>query len=112
MSDLDAELRAATARVADLEAELAGIVSTAAASPPDDEHDVEGSSVGFERARVAALLDHARRHLGDLNRAVRARAAGHYGSCAGCGRPIGAERLSALPATRYCVGCAGSAGSR
>jgi len=28
---------------------------------------------------------------------------GTYGTCQACGRPIGDERLEALPATRFCV---------
>ncbi len=100
------ERRAAAARVAELETELAEIVTSAQASPPDDEHDVEGSSIGFERARVTALLDHARRQLAALDRAETDQAAGRYGSCEDCGRPIGDERLAALPATRRCIACA------
>jgi RNA polymerase-binding transcription factor DksA len=30
-----------------------------------------------------------------------------FGTCERCGRPIGIERLVALPATRSCVQCAG-----
>jgi DnaK suppressor protein len=102
-----AERRAAQARLADLEAELAEIVTVAEASPPDDEHDVEGASVGYERARVIALLEQARRRIDDLDRADGDRARGSYGRCESCGQPVGAERLAALPTTRRCVDCAG-----
>ena len=30
----------------------------------------------------------------------------HYGTCAGCGQPIGMERLSAVPTAATCVACA------
>jgi phage/conjugal plasmid C-4 type zinc finger TraR family protein len=33
------------------------------------------------------------------------RAHGDYGMCEDCGRPIGAERLAALPSSTRCVGC-------
>lgn len=35
--------------------------------------------------------------------------AGKYGTCQGCGKPIAAERLQALPYTPYCVRCAAQA---
>jgi DnaK suppressor protein len=100
-----AELARARAALDDLEAEYSAL-----ADPEnvvlDDEHDSEGSTVGFERARVAGLLDRSRRQVADLQAAVRRAADGSYGYCASCGREIGTERLSALPATEVCIGCA------
>lgn len=109
--ELAGELSAAQRLVQDLRAELAGILVEQEAHPPDDEHDVEGSSVGYERARVAALLGDAERRLAELEAVGERVAAGAYGSCDGCGGPIGVERLAALPATRRCITCA-SAGRR
>lgn len=97
--------------VADLEAELAGIVEQQVEVAPDDEHDAEGSTIGFERARVTALLGHARRVLADLETAQRRMVAGDYGRCTGCGQPIPEERLAAMPTATTCVGCA-SGGDR
>ncbi len=91
--------------VADLEAELAGIVDQQVAVAPDDEHDAEGSTIGFERARVLALLAHARGVVDDLDRAQERSAAGTYGRCATCGEQIPAERLAARPTAVTCVGC-------
>ncbi|HVF32335.1 MAG TPA: TraR/DksA C4-type zinc finger protein [Acidimicrobiales bacterium] len=93
--------------MADLTAELDGIIAAQAADPPDDEHDVEGSSVGFERARVTALLEHATTRLAALDAAVARDAAGvAVGACEACGRPIGEERLAAIPEAVRCVSCA------
>lgn len=89
-----------------LEAELDGIIETAAATPPDDEHDIEGSSVGFERARVTALVKAERKHLTALEAAQARVERGTYGTCEVCGAPIPEERLEALPATTACVRCA------
>lgn len=91
--------------VADLERELAGIVEQQVAVAPDDEHDAEGSTIGFERARVMALLAHARQVLADLDQALARVAAGSYGRCSRCGRPIPDERLAARPTAGICVGC-------
>lgn len=110
MPSLVAERRAVSAQVADLEAELVAIVTAAATVPPDDEHDAEGSTVGYERARVTALLGRARWHLAELDEAAARRRADRYGVCEGCGNPIPAERLAARPAARTCVACASAGG--
>lgn len=92
--------------VADLRSELDGIITAQEADPPDDEHDVEGSSVGFERARVTALLASAEANLAELQAADERLAAGAYGRCEVCGQAIGEDRLAAMPTTRRCVSCA------
>ena len=72
----------------------------------DDEHDPDGSTIAFERAQVAALLDAAYQRLTALDAAIERIAAGTYGMCEGCGCVMSAERLEALPANRWCVTCA------
>lgn len=101
-----ASARDAAARVVDdLRGELAAIGESTDARP-DDEHDAEGSTVGYERARVAALLRAAERVLAQLDDAIRRRRDGHYGRCAACGEEIAAERLLALPGVDRCTDCA------
>jgi DnaK suppressor protein len=95
----------AAARVAALEAQLAGIVETASASSGDDEHDPEGQTIAFDRAQVAALLAAARHDLVEIEVARARVAAGTYGICERCRRPIAPERLEARPAARACVTC-------
>lgn len=108
---LAAERAAGQRLVEDLQAELAGIIADQQANPPDDEHDVDGSSVGYERARVTAMLAHAEARLAEVEAAVPRTSAPSAGSCEVCGEAIGDDRLTALPATRRCVSCAGGAGS-
>jgi RNA polymerase-binding transcription factor DksA len=97
--------RADTLRtIAALTADFEGIVEGTAAT--DDEHDPEGATIAFERAQVSALLDRARAHLAEVDRAAARLAAGTYGICELCGRPIATERLAALPATATCIACA------
>jgi DnaK suppressor protein len=92
--------------VEELRLELVGIIAEQEANPPDDEHDVEGSSVGYERARVTALLADAEARVAELDEALGRVAAGSYGGCEVCGADIDDERLAALPTTRRCIGCA------
>lgn len=95
-----------TVRVrADLEEEF-GAIEESTSSVPDDEHDPEGSTVGYERARIGALLALARQEAENLTAALERVADGSYGRCDRCGMDIGKERLIALPAATRCVLCA------
>jgi RNA polymerase-binding transcription factor DksA len=103
-----AERERARERVAALEREFAGLAEAASAAGTDDEHDPEGATLAFERQHTAALLETAREQAAAVDAALRRLAAGEYGLCDRCGRPIGAERLAARPAALTCIRCAGS----
>src|ERR1019366_8970737 len=111
LARLQSERDRAEARVADLNGDLAAIAETTP-EVPDDEHDAEGSTVGYERARVQALLAQAKRALADLAAAGDRVARGIYRRCEQCGHETPADRLPALPAPRRCVACARPAPSR
>ncbi len=95
----------ALARLAALEREFGGIVAAARDAGTDDEHDPEGATLAYERQHVAALADAARTGLAEIDAALARLADGSYGICQACGRPISAQRLTARPAARTCVGC-------
>ena len=107
MSDpLERERAATQAQIAALTAELEAVVAASRGSNADDEHDPEGATIAFERQQLAAVLDSARRRLADVEAALDRRAAGTYGVCETCGRPIAPARLAARPAARTCIDCA------
>jgi DnaK suppressor protein len=57
-------------------------------------------------AAILSRLEGQEKHELDEIAAARARlAAGTYGACEGCHRPIPLARLRAIPAARYCVAC-------
>ena len=91
------------ARIAALTRDVERIVADAALTPPDDEHDPDGATVGFERAQASHLLADARRHHDDLARAEVRTAAEGPPACDVCGTRIPTERLLARPTTRVCV---------
>lgn len=93
-------------RIAGLRHDFAVIVEAVDLSPPDDEHDPEGATVGFERAQLGALLSASRTHLAELDAAAQRLHAGTYGDCDRCGEPIAVERLLARPTAVSCVSCA------
>jgi RNA polymerase-binding protein DksA len=87
--------------------DIADVVAAASDVATDDEHDPEGATIAYERARVAALVEQADAHLGEIRAALERLAAGRYGTCERCGQPIGADRLDARPVARACIDCAG-----
>ena len=89
-----------------MQADLDLAAAARAGSNVDDEHDPEGSTGAFERAQAAVLLTRAENQLGEITAALERLAAHRYGRCERCDQPIAATRLEALPATRYCIGCA------
>jgi RNA polymerase-binding transcription factor DksA len=60
---------------------------------------------------VIDLAAQARQDLAELDAALGRVAAGTYGSCERCGRPIPPERLAAHLTARACVACAGAQAS-
>lgn len=108
---VEKERSAALARVQALDAEFKALGGDSVDANADDEHDPEGSTLAYERARVAALLDKARANLDDVDRALTKLAVGRYSVCEECGAHIAAERLAALPAVRTCFACAVAAPS-
>lgn len=92
-------------RLVGLDRDFAVIVEAVDLSPPDDEHDPEGATVGFERAQLSALREHAREQLLQIEAAQQRLLDGSYGACAVCGRAIAFERLLARPTAAACVAC-------
>ena len=107
---LVAERQRAYARLVELEGEVLGVVSASEGANVDDEHDPEGSTIAYERARAGSLRSDAAAYLAEVDAALDRLAQGRYGVCERCGCPIGPERLSALPTARLCAGCAGVPG--
>ena len=103
---LDTERAITLTRIDAMTAEFDEIVAGSADANADDEHDPEGSTIAFERAQVAALLQEARAHLEEVDLAAARLEAGTYWTCARCGRPIAAARLTARPAAQTCISCA------
>lgn len=109
---LVADERATEALRRQLVAELDGVIHAVADVATDDEHDPEGATIAYERARAGALIRQAEDHLGEIRLALARLHDGTYGTCERCGADIAAERLTARPAVRTCVSCAAGPGRR
>jgi RNA polymerase-binding transcription factor DksA len=100
---LEAERAAVWARLARTDEDLTALFAASLDSNADDEHDPEGQTIAYERAQLTASAEQAREHLAEVDAAAARLAAGTYGVCEVCSRPIGAARLEARPTARTCV---------
>jgi len=66
----------------------------------------DGTAEAVERLSTTATARSIWASIADIDRALDQIAAGTYGVCESCGKPIGVERLEARPATSRCVSCA------
>ncbi|MGI3782628.1 MAG: TraR/DksA family transcriptional regulator [Janthinobacterium lividum] len=60
----------------------------------------------MDQARDTALLAQVSQTLAELAAARARLAAGTYGVCEHCGRPVAEARLAARPEARLCIACA------
>jgi RNA polymerase-binding transcription factor DksA len=68
-----------------------------------DQHPADVGSETFEREKDLSILETVEAELADIEHAMRRIDEGTYGTCEACGKPIGDDRLEALPAARFCV---------
>jgi RNA polymerase-binding protein DksA len=59
----------------------------------------------FEQQRDLALRDRNERQLAEIGAALERLEVGTYGTCLRCHRPVGDERLEALPWATHCIDC-------
>lgn len=68
-----------------------------------DNHLADTASATYDRELDEGLEEGAQQTLDDIDAALRRIEEGSYGTCEVCGKPIGAERLSAIPWARLCI---------
>src|SRR5271165_4962968 len=71
-----------------------------------DPNFADSSQVTAERGEAEVLAGELREALDEVEAAIRRLDEGTYGRCAGCGEPISAPRIEAMPAARFCIACA------
>jgi DnaK suppressor protein len=105
------------ARLAELEREL-GVLERQLAPGDEGPRPQYGKRVGdhtseaLETRRNVAAAGSLRVQREEVERALAKLAEGSYGRCDGCGGPIAAERLEALPWAGECVDCRARRGGR
>jgi RNA polymerase-binding protein DksA len=68
-----------------------------------DNHLGDTATAMYDRELDEGLEEGARTTLIEIDAALQRIEDGTYGICEVCGKPIGAERLSAIPWTRLCI---------
>jgi len=68
-----------------------------------DSNFADSSQVTAERGEAERLASELRETLEEVDAALERVDNGTYGNCEVCGKPIGAARLEAMPATRFCI---------
>jgi len=68
-----------------------------------DNHLGDTATALYDRELDEGLEAGAQQTLTEINAALRRMDEGTYGICEACGKPIGAERLAAIPWTRLCI---------
>ena len=68
-----------------------------------DQHPADIGTETFDRERDLSILEQVEAELADVEHALKRLDDGTYGRCEACGKPIGDERLEALPAARFCL---------
>jgi DnaK suppressor protein len=66
-------------------------------------HIADAGSELFERSRDLSIVEDLDAQLADIEHATARLANGSYGSCEACGKAIDPARLTARPATRFCL---------
>lgn len=70
-----------------------------------DNHPGDMATSTFDRELDATLEGNEERVIQAIDAALQRIEDGTYGNCANCGKPIGEERLEALPWTTRCIDC-------
>jgi RNA polymerase-binding protein DksA len=68
-----------------------------------DNHLAETATATVDRAIDYTLGDNAENVLTEIEAALKRIDDGTYGTCARCGKPIGEERLEAIPWATLCI---------
>ena len=68
-----------------------------------DNHLGDTATATYDRELDEGLEEGAQQTVDDIDATLRRIEEGSYGTCEVCGKPIGAERLSAIPWARLCI---------
>lgn len=68
-----------------------------------DDNFADSGQVAAEQGENQALAARLREQLDDVESALAKLDEGSYGRCEVCSNAIGASRLEAMPATRFCI---------
>jgi len=71
----------------------------------DGDDEIDRANFDSDRDLALSLSDSERETLLQIEEALRRIDSGAFGSCTSCSKPIGEQRLDAIPWARYCIDC-------
>ncbi|HEX2464769.1 MAG TPA: TraR/DksA C4-type zinc finger protein, partial [Thermoanaerobaculia bacterium] len=71
----------------------------------DGDDEIDRANFDSDRDLALSLSDSEREVLLQIEEALGRIASGEFGSCTSCSKPIGEQRLHAIPWARYCIDC-------
>ncbi len=86
-----------------LEGQVANLEQGSGSSPEFDDNFADSGQVAAEQGENKLLASELRAELDEVERALAKLDEGVYGQCETCGNAIGADRLEAMPAARFCI---------
>ena len=99
-AEIEGEISIVVAELADL-----GFGQDGSVAVNFDEGFADAAHTTSERVKALSLAEGLQSRLTEARAALERIDRGEYGKCANCGRPIGLERLEAVPTTRLCIDC-------
>ena len=94
------------AALENLRNENPGSVEDETGEEASDQHLADTATAMHDRELDYGLTENEEDLLKSIDAALRRIEEGTYGICTNCGKPIGEERLEALPWTDLCIDCA------
>jgi DnaK suppressor protein len=101
-----AERARIAAALENLRNDNAGSVEDETGEETSDQHLADTATAMHDRELDYGLTENEEDLLTAIDAALGRIEDGTYGICTNCGRPIGEERLQALPWTNLCIDCA------
>lgn len=83
-----------------------GSVEEETGEETSDQHLADTATAMHDRELDYGLTENEQELLQSIDDALQRIEDGTYGVCSNCGKPIGEERLEALPWTDLCIDCA------
>jgi DnaK suppressor protein len=103
---LETERERVSAALENLRNENPGSVEEETGDETQDQHLGDTATAMHDRELDYTLTDNETQLLDAIDAALGRIDDGTYGVCTNCGRPIGEERLEALPWAELCIDCA------
>ena len=103
---LETERERVNAALENLRNENPGSVEEETGDETQDQHLGDAATAMHDRELDYTLTDNETQLLGAIDAALGRIDDGTYGVCTNCGKPIGEERLEALPWAELCIDCA------